>query len=169
MLKLKKTIWIMILSIFNCCSNNPEKQKSYNMKMDIEIIPEDSKGGYSISWNDTLRSDFAKDDRYLEKRPYELYCYILNRKNDTLGYYIGCSSPRQWTYFQTSDNIDSMIYLKYSIGVNYFSSFLAEQSKEYIDNFNKRKIWEIKFKQIILNINSALRTKKKIELIQEKN
>lgn len=140
--------------------------------MDIEIIPEDGQGGYSISWNDTLCFIFSKDvskgDRYTEKRPYELYCYILNSKNDTLGYYWGCSSPRQWTYFQTLDNTDSIIYLKYSIGINYFSSFLANQSKDYIDDFNNKEVWKNEFKPIKLNINSALRKKKEIELIREK-
>ena len=139
------------------------------MKMDIEIFPEDFNGGYSLSWKDTLCSNFADDKRYLEKRPYELNCYILNKNNDTLGYYIGLSSPRQWTYFQTKDSTDSMIYLNYSVRINHFSSFLAEQSKEYIDNFNNRHKEQIQFKSIALDINTALRKNKEIELINIKN
>jgi hypothetical protein len=139
------------------------------MKIDIEIIPETFDGGYSISWNDTLCSEFANDKHFLEKRPNELYCYIINSKNDTLGYYIGLSSPRQWTYFQTVDNTDSIIYLKFCVGINHFSSFLAEQSKEYIDKFNERNNERIEFKPIRLDINSTLRTKKEIELITIKN
>ena len=159
----------MILSLFASCSNNFENQNLDRMKMAIEIIPEDSNGGYSISWNDNLCSDFANDKRYLEKRPNELYCYILNEKNDTLGYYRGCSSPRQWTYFHTVDNTDSIIYLRYRVGINQFSSFLAEQTKDYIYKFNERNKKPIEFKPISLNINSALRKKKEIELIKVKN
>ncbi|WP_308993727.1 hypothetical protein QLS71_015165 [Mariniflexile litorale] len=66
------------------------------MKIDVEIYLEFADGGYAISWNDKLCPEFKSDWNYLQKRPYELYCLILNKEKDTLGYYRGLSSPRQY-------------------------------------------------------------------------
>jgi hypothetical protein len=140
------------------------------MKMGIEIIPEFKNGGYSLSWNDTLyESQFRNEVFFLENRPQELYCYILNNKNDTLGYYRGLSSPRQWTYFQTTENTDSIINLKFSVGTNHFSEFLSEQSKEYIEKFNGNNKERIDFKSVKVDLKTDLRKKMEIELINVKN
>ncbi|MEP2278252.1 hypothetical protein [Maribacter sp.] len=137
--------------------------------MDLEIYLEFEPGGYVISWNDTLCSEFNSDGNYLQKRPYELYCHIFNKEKDTLGYYRGLSSPRQFTYFQTKENTDSIIDLEFSVGINYFSEFLAEQSEDYINNLNKKFEERIEFKPIRVDLKTDLNKKLEIELINQKN
>ncbi|WP_180268614.1 hypothetical protein [Maribacter sp. 6B07] len=138
--------------------------------MQIEIIPEFANGGYSLSWNDTLyQTQFRNDVFLLENRPQELYCYVFNNKKDTLGFYRGLSSPRQWTYFQTRENTDSIINLKFLVGTNHFSEFLFEQSQEYIEKFNENNRERIEFKPIKVDLKTDLRKKLDIELINIKN
>jgi hypothetical protein len=155
---------LVVLLTACSCSGKSEPHNEDKMMLDIEIIPEFPDGAYTLSWNDTLCASFSRDHRYLEKRPRELHCYILNSKGDTLGYYRGLSSPRQWTYFRTTDASDSVISLIFSIGVNQFSTFLSEQTDEYIDRFNQSIGNPTTFKTVMVNINSALHVKKKIEL-----
>ncbi|WP_203296751.1 hypothetical protein [Luteirhabdus pelagi] len=139
------------------------------MKMDIEIYLEFEPGGYLISWNDTLCSKFKSDSNYLQKRPYELYCHIFNKEKDTLGYYRGLSSPRQFTYFQTKQVTDSIVDLEFSIGINHFSDFLFEQSDEYINRFNQIFEERTEFKPIRIDLKTDLKKKMEIELVNVKN
>ncbi len=139
------------------------------MKMEIEIIPEDFNGLYCVKWNDTLCSEFKSDWDYLQKRPYELNCYITNRNNDTLGYYGPMSFQQQIAYFKTIDNSDSIVNLNFKIGVNPFSTFLDKQSKGYIDKFNESNKEQTFFKSIQLDLNSVLKKEMEIELIKIKN
>jgi len=139
------------------------------MKMEIEIYLEFEPDGYFISWNDTLCSEFITDWNYLEKRPYELYCHIFNKERDTLGYYRGLSSPRQFTYFRTGEETDSIIDLEFSVGINHFSEFLYEQSEDYINRFNENFEERIEFKSIRLDLKTDLKKKIEIELINKKN
>ena len=138
------------------------------MKMDIEIYLEFEPDVYFISWNDTLCFEFKSDWNYLQKRPYELYCHIFNKENDTLGYYRGLSSPRQFTYFQTKKNTDSIIDLEFSVGINHFSEFLDEQSEEYINGFNEKFAERIEFKPIRVDLKTDLKKKIEIELVNKK-
>uniref|UniRef100_UPI00404A8B04 hypothetical protein n=1 Tax=Flavobacterium sp. TaxID=239 RepID=UPI00404A8B04 len=138
------------------------------MKVDIEMYLEFEPGGYFISWNDTLCSEYKSDWNYLQKRPYELYCHIFNKERDTLGYYRGLSSPRQFTYFQTKPNTDSIIDLEFSVGINHFSEFLAEQSEEYINSFNEKFEERIEFKPIRVDLKTDLKKKLEIELVNKK-
>lgn len=163
---LKKSLYIAILPLILSCSDEPQKLKVDRMKMDIEIVPEDHNGGYLISWNDSLCSEFGSDGDYLQKRPYELYCHIFSKEKDTLGYYRGLSSPRQFTYFQTKENTDSIIDLEFSIGINHFSEFLEEQSKDYIEKFNRLNKEQTLFKPIKLNLDTVIRKSIEIELIK---
>ena len=139
------------------------------MKIEVETYLEFENGGYVISWNDTLCAAFKSDRNYLQKRPYELHCYILNKKKDTLGYYRGLSTPRQFTYYQTTENTDSIIELKFSVGINHFSEFLYEQSEEYIENFNEKLKEKIEFKPVEIDLKTDLKKKIEIELIHVKN
>ena len=166
---LKKLIYIFILGILFGCADKPKKLEIDRMKMDIEIYLEFENGGYFISWNDTLCSEFKSDWNYLQKRPFELYCYIFNKKNDTLGYYRGLSSPRQFTYFQTIENTDSIIDLRFSVGINHFSEFLSEQSEGYIEKFNENFKKRIEFAPIEVDLKTELKKKIEIELINIKN
>ena len=62
-----------------------------------------------------------------------------------------------------------MIDLKFSIGINHFSDFLAEQSKEYIEKFNENFKERIEFKPVRVDLKTDLRKKMEIELIKIKN
>lgn len=149
------------------CSSMPKKLNIETLEIEIEVVPEDYNGGYLLSWVDGLCLEFNTDHRYLENRPYELYCFITNRHNDTLGYYSGLSSPRQFTYFQTSDTNDSLINIKFLVGTNHFSGFLAEQSQKYIDQFNENNSDRIEFETVQLDISKILHKKIEINLINK--
>lgn len=136
---------------YTSCTNKPQKKEIKQMKIEIEIIPESTNGSYSIAWNDTLCSEFKSDWNYLQKRPYELHCHILDKENDTIGYYRGLSSPQQFTYFHTNDNSDSIIYLRFSVGVNSFS--------EYIESCNESIYEPIEFKPIKIDLRLDMRKK----------
>jgi len=139
------------------------------MKMEIELIPENFNGGYSISWNDSLCAEFISTKlNFLQKRPYELNCYITDRNNDTLGYYGPQSFQQQFTYFSTINKLDSVVNLNFKIGINPFSTFLENQSKEYIKKFNEVNEKQIFFEPIQLKLSSELK-KTEIELIKIKN
>ena len=94
---------------------------------------------------------------------------FFNKERDTLGYYRGLSSPRQFTYFQTKPNTDSIIDLEFSVGINHFSEFLAEQSEDYINSFNEKFEDRIEFKPVRLDLKTDLKKKMEIELINRKN
>lgn len=162
---------ILILIFMIGCSlhDNPRKLDIDKMNLEIELIPESYNGVYSISWNDTLCSEFNSEWNYLQIRPYELYCYITNLNEDTLGYYCGLSSPRQFTYFQTKASDDSIVNANFFIGINHFSEFISVQTQEYIDQFNKINEGRIEFTQIRLNLNDVMRKKMEIELIKIKD
>ena len=137
--------------------------------MEIEIVPEDFNGGYSIAWNDSLCAKFISTaSNFLQQRPYELNCYITDRNNDTLGYYGPQSSQQQFAYFSTINKSDSIVNLNFKIGINPFSTFLENQSEEYIKKFIELNEKQIVFKPIQLKLSSELE-KTEIELINIKN
>ena len=139
------------------------------MKLEIEIVPEDFNGGYSISWNDSLCAEFiATEWDFLQKRPYELNCYITDRNNDTLGYYGPQSFQQQFAYFRTNEKSDSIVNLNFKIGINPFSTYLETKSKGYIEKFNKMNEKQTFFKTVELELKSKMQ-KKEIELIKTKN
>ena len=164
MSNLKTIIYILSLALVFGCSSKPEKLAIDRMNIEIEIIPEDLEGGYSISWKDTLCSEFESDLDYLEKRPFELNCYITNKSNDTLGYYGPQSSQQQFAYFQCKDKLDSIINLNFKVNLNPFSTFLHSHDKSYIDNFIELNKEQIFFESIQMNLSSVLREKLEIEL-----
>ena len=154
---MKSIILIITLFILFSCQQQPKKLDITRMKITVEIIPEFGNGGYALSWKDTLyAAQFPNKPSFLSKRPQELYCYILNEENDTLGYYRGLSSPRQFTYFQTTKNTDSIVNIRFSVGINHFSEFLAEQSEQYIAKFNENAKERIDFKPIRVNLKTDL-------------
>jgi len=150
---MNRLIYLFILLVLLGCVNEPKKPNIKQMKIGIKIIPENNSGAYAIHWNDTLGLKFNNQGtrlenrpqelhlyilNMLENRPQELHLYILNMENDTIGFYRGLSSPRQFAYFQTTKNKDSIIDLRFSMGVNHFSTFLAKQSRKYIEEFKNR-------------------------------
>ena len=169
-MKILIKILILISILSTGCIKNENKEHSSIDKMGlaIEIIPDFGDTGYSISWKDTLCSEFKNEWNYLDLRPYELYCYITNRNNDTLGYYRGLSTPRQFTYFDTKSEVDSIIKIDFSVGINHFSEFLAKQTPEYIDQFNHRNKERIVFEKVEFNLNRDLRKKVSLELARKR-
>ena len=159
---------ILILILMIGCNLNVESEKSTNnnMSIEFEVIPEFGNNKYVINWADTLGSKFESEWNYLQIRPLELNCYITNINEDTLGFYQGLSSPRQFTYFQTNTSKDSIINIDFSVGINHFSEFLFEQTSEYINEFNKNNLKKIKFNRIRLNLKSDLRKRVDIELVE---
>ncbi len=139
------------ICFYASCTCRPQKMEVKQMKIEIEIIPESASGSYSVVWNDTLCSEFKSDWNYLQKRPYEIHCHVLDKEYDTIGYYQGLSTPQQFTYFQIDDCTDSIIYLRFSVGVNYFS--------EYIDSLNDSSIDSLVFKPIKFDIRTDIRKK----------
>jgi len=167
---MKTKLGLLIFMLFFGCPKNPDVQKLSidKMSLEVEVIPETTDGGYAISWKDTLCSAFNKPAwRYLEMRPYELYCYITTPNRDTLGYYRGLSSPRQFAYFQVKAIEDSIVNVKFLVGINHFSEFLGKQNQDYVDQFNKNNKERIEFEEVQLNLNKILRKKMRIELIKE--
>lgn len=150
--------FITSIWLYSSCTDKPRKLVINQMKIEIEIIPESTNGSYSISWNDTLCSKFNSDWNYLQKRPYELYCHIFDNVKDTIGYYRGLSTPQRFTYFQTKNNTDSIIYLKFSIGINYFS--------ENIENSNVNSYEPIEFRAIKIDLRKNVKKKMDIVLIR---
>lgn len=77
--------------------------------------------------------------------------------------------PKQWTYFQTKTPTDSLINVNFMVGINHFSGMLAEQSEEYINQFNENNKEPIVFKQIQLNLANVLRKEMEVELVRVEN
>lgn len=170
----KMKILLKILVLFTIpgvgCSKHvsPEKLNVDKMNLGIKIVPEFGDNGYSLSWNDTLCSAFKFEWNYLQLRPYELYCYITNNNQDTLGYYRGLSTPRQFAYFETKIREDSIINVDFSIGINHFSEFLSEQTPKYINQFNENNKERIVFERLVFNLNKDVRKKIALELTRTK-
>lgn len=166
---LKRIIYILIFGVLIGCADKPKKLNINQMKLEIEIVPEDFNGGYSISWKDSLCAEFiAPEWNFLQKRPYELNCYITNRNNDTLGYYGPQSFQQQFAYFSTIDKYDSIVNLNFKIGINPFSTFLETKSEDYIEKFNKINEKQTLFEPVKLELSQKL-LKTEIELIKIKN
>jgi len=158
-----RIILIFISLIFFACNldqQGPEKLNIQKMGLEVEIIPESPDGWYYISWKDTLGANY----KTIDNRPYELYCYIENFQKDTLGYYHGLSSPQQFAYFQIKEPTDSIVSVKFSVGINHFSQFLSKQNQTYIDQFNKNSLVRIEFKSKQFNLKQATRKKIRLEL-----
>ncbi|MFK7937478.1 MAG: hypothetical protein AB8G22_28440 [Saprospiraceae bacterium] len=169
-MKILLEILILFTILRVSCSENvkPEKLNVDKVNLKIEIIPEFGDNGYSISWNDTLCSEFKSKWNYLQLRPYELYCYITNNNNDTLGYYRGLSSPQQFTYFETKVREDSIIKVDFLVGINHFSEFLSEQTPKYINQFNENNKERIVFERVEFNLNKDVRKKMVLKLTRIK-
>ena len=131
------------------------------MQLKYEIIPEDyERNLYSVDWTDTLGlSEGYLADKIFE-RPKEIWCFVINNENDTLGYYHGLSTPQTFCYFQTTDSI---ITLNFMIGLNILPRKFEKDTtgaKEYFES-NKTPV---EFKPVKVNIKSDLRKEFEVEL-----
>ena len=133
----------------------------------IRIIPEDTLGGYVLEWDDGIQHTKASERDLLITRPYEIHCYVLNSSFDTLGYYVGSSSPRQYAYFFNKKINENIVLIKFRFGLNAFSS--------YFDNIDQDKLEKAicaaehlpKYKEVIVDLNKNTRNWSTVDLIEE--
>ena len=155
---------IFILLLFGCGQTNKSFDKTkVKIKLVYEVIPEDyDRKLYSISWQDTL----GKSEGYLPKkilrRPKEIWCFVTNKKMDTLGYYKGLSTAQTFAYFQTTDTI---VILNFKAGLNIFSDKF-DNDKEGKKHWDTNKT-SAEFEPIDFNIKTGLRKKFEIELTEK--
>src|SRR5687767_3681441 len=108
---------ILIVTIVSC---NFKRSSSLptEMKIAVDIYPENGDTLYWILWDDTIGHNHYKQ----YERPQEIWCDIIN-DNDTLGYYHGMSTAHTYTYFHVSKK-DSVVELHLKIANNIFSEHL---------------------------------------------
>jgi hypothetical protein len=92
------------------------------VELDLRIIPEDTVNRYVLEWDDTINPTGADEKYRLRVRPYELYCTVTSSTSDTLGYYIGSSSPRNYLGFVVNQMRDDEVFVQFHIGINHFST-----------------------------------------------
>lgn len=161
---LRAFLFSLVFILFGCAT-----RKEVSTTISVEIIPESNVGDYALVWKDTLgKADSKEAQTFLMNRTNELYCYILNNQQDTLGYYRGLSTPRQWTYFQTKTPKDSLVYLHFSVGINHFSTLLSKYTKKEIRQFNRINKRTVQFKPVIISLDTALRIPYSLTLMEEK-
>jgi len=131
------------------------------MQLTYEIIPEDHDRNYfTVMWTDTLGlSEGYLPEKY-PSRPKEIWCFVTNYENDTLGYYKGMSMPHRYCDFKSTDSI---ITLNFMIGLNIlpgqFENDTTGKAAYLKDNLTPKE-----FEPIRVNINTDLRQKFTVEL-----
>ena len=128
----------LLITAFNRCSNDINEMSTLDsVELRVRIIPEDTIGGYVLEWDDGINPTGANEKDKFRIRPYELYCTITSSTSDTLAYYIGSSSPRNYLGFVVNPKDENEIFLQFQIGINHFSSYLEQQDEKYIEKFNR--------------------------------
>ncbi|WP_158638319.1 hypothetical protein [Panacibacter ginsenosidivorans] len=153
---------VFFFVVFSCEQTNTLSIKTkQKIKLTFEVIPEDyDKNLFYVEWTDTLGQGKGYS---IIKRPEELQCIIKNRQQDTLGYYIGLSTPQTFAFFQTTDTI---ITINFKIGINIFSEVFYSNDnirREYLKKDSVPKELE----PITINIKTDLR--KKITVVLTEN
>ncbi|MCX2681418.1 hypothetical protein OOZ15_15800 [Galbibacter sp. EGI 63066] len=149
----------LILLMFGCKETN--KQDKSKIQLKYEIIPEDyDRNLYYVNWTDTLGLSEGYLPNKILKRPKEIWCFVTNQENDTLGYYKGLSMAQTFCYFQTTDSI---VTLNFMIGLNMFPDKFEN------DSTGAKAYWEvnktpIEFEPIKINIKNGLRKEFEVEL-----
>ena len=155
-------IFLFLLTFLGCGQTNTSKlKKKEKIKLTLEVIPEDyDKNLYFVQWTDTLGQSKGYNTI---KRPEELQCVIKNKKQDTLGYYIGLSTPQTFAYFQTTD---TAITINFKISINIFSEAFNSNDnirKEYL----KRDSIPRELEPVTVNIKKELRKKITVVLTEK--
>ncbi len=122
----------MLLFLAFCACQFQGEVKNQRMAISIKVYPEDfEKNFYAIEWEDTIGNYLGYNEMPKQDRPFEIWCFVTNNEGDTLGYYRGLSSPRQFCYFQSDDD---SVNIEFQIGPNPFSEelYLNESFKELI-------------------------------------
>lgn len=160
---------LLIIFVSSCqhADNSAEKVKT---RLNFQVYPEDyERKLYTVEWTDTLgQKEGYVADKWL-KRPKEIWCVVTNTKQDTLAYYTGLSMARHFVSFEATD---SFITLNFMIGLNFFSDKFDTQqgAKEFsngIEAYTKDNKLPIMFEPIVINLNTDLRKKYDVELIEK--
>lgn len=126
-----------ILSIFIISCTNTKKER-IQIKFKYEIINEDiDKNLFYINWKDTLGLNEGYTPNSINEKTKELWCYITNKQNDTLGYYKGLSTSQTGTFFQSKD---SLIILNFKIGPTMFPEKFKNDTTGMKAYFKKNKL-----------------------------
>jgi hypothetical protein len=145
----------LLIMMFTRCSNSVIKIDHLDsVELNLRIVPEDTLNGYVLQWNDKINPTGADENRKLRARPYELYCTVTSSASDTLGYYIGSSSPRNYLGFVVNKKEDNEVYVQFHIGINYFSTYLEKQDVKYIDEFNELASDFPKFEKLSFDLSN---------------
>lgn len=154
-----RNIVTALLTLFVILTYSCVDQKRSKLNLTFKISPESS-DTYIIQWYDTLGLSEGYTDiqsiRFI-KRPKEIWCFITNIHNDTLGYYQGLSTANTFTYFNSNDSI---IILNFMVGLNPFSDY-------HINDANERKRYPIKFTPVKFNMNTELKRMIEVELTEQ--
>lgn len=152
MIKQLDIILLLILPLFSCKeSTQPNKHK---LQLKYEIVPENyESNSYYVDWTDTLCLGEGYLPNNILKRPKEIWCFVTNNKNDTLGYYHGLSMAQTFCYFQTTDSI---VNLNFMIGLNMFPDKFEKDTTGLMSYWVSNKK-PIEFEPIKVSINSDLR------------
>ena len=174
--KMRFALVILTLLFLTSCSNNQTKPYQTQMKIALEIIPEDTEGGYTLVWKDSVGQaikHLCPDTsyfRFLRWRPFETHFTVTNRNNDTLGYYYGVSAPHDYLFFAVTDPSDSIIMLHPSIGGYFCSDYIFSQLDTPFTLIEQEAFYQKQieghgkvFKPIEIDIRKILR--KKTEMI----
>ena len=159
-------ILLFNLTLFGCDTLNGSKElNTKKIQLSYEIIPEDyDRNLYYVNWNDTLGlSEGYLPEKFL-KRPKELWCFITNKRNDTLGYYKGLSMPQSFAGFQTTDTI---VTLNFMIGLNILPEKFDTDTNGAMEFYRANKN-PIEFEPVDINIRTDLRQTFKRELKEKK-
>jgi hypothetical protein len=154
--------FLFLLTILSCGqTNNSGVKPKEKIKLTFDVIPEDyDKNLYFVEWIDTLGQSKGFDKI---KRPEEIQCVIKNKNQDTLGYYLGLSTPQTFAYFQT---VDTSVTLNFKISINIFSEAFNNNDnirREYL----KKDSIPIELEPVTVNIKKGLR-KKMTMVLKEK-
>lgn len=160
-----KYISLVILTLSFCIGCTKEKKPSEKEKLSIQvqIIPEGVVNDipYHALWWEVTNT---KDSSHFKtiKDPEEIWCVILNSRQDTLGYYTGGSTPMPFTYFNAADSI---INIQFMIGIDFFSSAIKEEEdyKKYLEQIET----PIEFEPVEININQHLGDTIRFELLEK--
>lgn len=138
----------MLVGAYACLPMQKDKERT--MKLQWELIPEDVEQHlYTLTWNDTLGQAEALP---ITQRPLEVWCIITNQQHDTVGYYQGLSSPRDFLGFQSEDSI---VEIHFAIGMNFFSNHW-QTAKQY-EVYRESNKLPVLFVPIKVNLHKDLR------------
>ena len=162
-------ISVIVIALNRCYNNFEEIKELESPHLNLRVIPEDTLGGYVLQWEDEINPTGADKNKKLRMRPYELYCTVTSQTNDTLGYYIGSSSPRQYLDFVLSDLGEKKINLEFQIGINHFSKILESMDDREIEKFNKMASSFPRYEVLTLDLNTQIYKWVSVKLYKDSN